>query len=110
MSQAVKFWDRHGFDAVSAPPRLRRAFDAKSAGQWRDLGLGADEACLVCDALRGTWLEDEAMWQVLWADIAEATGFDLLDKKRELFEDEGHALVKRLREMSDDAKRAGQCG
>jgi hypothetical protein len=106
LSQAVKFWDRHGFDAVSAPPWLQRDFDAESAGRWRDLGLGADEACLVCDALNGTCLEDEAMRQVLWADVAEAIGFDLLDQKWGLSEDQGHALVKRLREMSDDAKRA----
>jgi hypothetical protein len=101
---------RHGLDAGSPPnplpPVLQRGFGVENAGRCRDLGLTADEACLVCDALSGTWLENESLWQVLRAEIADAIEFNHLDEKWDLSGDQAQALVRRLHGMSDSAKRA----
>jgi hypothetical protein len=60
------------------------------------LGLTEAEACLICDALNGTWLEDPTI-RLSWAEVADACRLDHLDEKWAV---DGDALVAKLRALS----------
>jgi hypothetical protein len=75
------------------------------------LDLTVREASLICDALNGVWLMDEAeageaSIMLAWAEVSDAVRWGDAASHHGLTDEEAHDLIERLREMTPGQRYA----
>ena len=72
---------------------------AHLAQELRTLTLTEAEACLICDACNGWWIEEHSA-SFLWANVADDVRLNGGDAKWGLSPEQAAALVQRLQQLT----------